>query len=209
MDEAPRQRNSRCKSSLGCLYFTKLLLGASMGYLDALTFYHFRTARDGRKIYLPMSFRGRGYIVGSEQDFQRLQSQIKTGTLVSLFLIIGVGLVSNLASYVVAALVIVFYTIWSRYRVRGMQPSEQRLERQSLKEGLAFQARAHSTRSLWFLEISSLVLVCGAIGMLFDHQDKRLVAWTGLALFGSGAVLFAYQLILRQREAPAPRTTVD
>jgi hypothetical protein len=181
-----------------------------MGYSDALTFYHFRTARDGRKIYFPMSFRGRGYIVGSEQDFQHLQSQIKTGTLASFFLIIGFGwLVSDLASYVVAALVIVFYTIWSRYRVRGMQPSGQRLERQSLKEVLALQARAHSARSLWFLEISSLVLVCGAIGMLFGHQDKKLVAWTGLVLFGSGAVLFAYQLILRQREAPEPRSTVD
>jgi hypothetical protein len=146
-----------------------LLARADVGYLDALTVYYFKTARDGRRVYFPMSFRGRGYVMSSEQDFQRLQSQIKTGPLVSLVLIFGFSLlVSHLASYVVAGLLVGFYTIWSRYRIRGMQPSEEGLERLPLKERLAFQAQAHSSRSLWFLEISSLVFVCGAILMLFE-----------------------------------------
>jgi hypothetical protein len=181
-----------------------------MGYLDALTVYYFKTARDGRRVYFPMSFRGRGYVISSEQDFQRLQSQLKTGTLVSLVLIFGFSfLVSHLASYVVAGLLVGFYTIWSRYRIRGMQPSEEGLERLSLKERLAFQAQAHSARSLWFLEISSLVFVCGAILMLFVDPDKKLVAWTARVFCGSGAALFGYQLVLRQPETPEPRSAVE
>jgi hypothetical protein len=180
-----------------------------MGYLDALTVYYFKTDRDERRVYSPMTFRGRGYVIGSERDFQRLHRQLKTGTLAALVLIIGCGLVSTLASYVAAALILVFYAIWSRYRIRGMQPSEERLERLSLKERLALQACAHSARSLWFLEISSLVFVCGSILMFFVDPDKKLVASAWLMFCGSGAVLFGYQLMLRQRETPEPRSAVE
>jgi hypothetical protein len=62
--------------------------------------------------------------------------------------------------------------------------------------------------SLWLLEIASLVMLGGGIWMLFGAPEKRLVAFAGIVLFGTGAVLFAIQLLRRYRP-PAVDALID
>jgi hypothetical protein len=167
-----------------------------MGYVDALTSRSFKTARDGRRLFFPWGVAGRGYVIGSEQDFKRLQRQVKLCLAGLLVLIVGSDLlVSYLASFVISGLFIVFYAIWAGRLTRRMQPSEEGL---SLNESMASQGRAHSAVSLWLLEIGSLALVGGGVFMFAVDPDNRLVASASIAFFGLGAVLFAFQLFQRR-----------
>jgi hypothetical protein len=146
---------------------------ADMGYFDALASPYFRTARDGRRLFFPPSIPGRGYVIGSEQAFERLQRQVKRYAAGSLVLIFGSGLfVSYLASFVIAALLVPVSIIGARYLTRGMQPSEEKPEKLSWYESFASQARAHSAESLWWLEICSLAFVCGGIFVFVVNPEE-------------------------------------
>jgi hypothetical protein len=83
---------------------------------------------------------GRGYAIPSDQDYKRLQRQVKAYTIVSLVLIIGAVALQIYFGLVIAALLIVFYMIWTRYLLRGLQPSDERL---SLQESYDFSG-AHA-----------------------------------------------------------------
>jgi hypothetical protein len=167
-------------------------------YFDALASSSFKTAQDGRRLFFPWGPLGPGYVIGSEQDFIRLEGQIKMFLMVSLVVIIGLGvLASYLQSSVVVALLIGFYAVWARDLTRRLQRSDERLSRE---ESWAAQVRAHSARSLWWLEIASLAMTGGGIWMFFVEPEKQLVAVAGIVFFGIGAVTFAIQLVQRNRE---------
>ena len=168
-----------------------------MGYFDALSSASFKTSHDGRRLFFPWGVLGRGYVIEYEQDAKRIEQEIKIFMIVALILIIGFGEVgSYLQSFVVAALLTGVYTVRAWYLIRRLQRSDERL---SLKESTASQARAHGVLSLWLLEIASLVMLGGGIWMLLGAPEKRLVAFAGIVLFGTGAVLFAIQLLQRYR----------
>src|SRR3954464_5190392 len=124
-----------------------------MGYFDALTSGYFKTAPDGRKLFFPWGVLGRGYTIGSEQDFKRLRRQVKAYTIVSLVLIVGVtALQAYVGAVVIGALLIAFYLGWMRYLLHGLHPSDERL---SLQDSMTSQARAHSATGLWLLQIGA------------------------------------------------------
>jgi hypothetical protein len=171
---------------------------SNVGYFDALASSSFKIAQDGRRLFFPCGVLGRGYVIDSEQDFKRLERQIKIFMMASLILIIGFGtLGSYLQSLIIVALLMGFYAIWAWHLTRRLQRSDERL---SLKESTASQARAHSAVSLWLLEIGSLALVGGGILMFFVDPESRLVAFACIVFFGSCAALFAIQLVQRNRE---------
>jgi hypothetical protein len=60
-----------------------------MGYFDFLTSSYFKAGRDGRKQFFPWGILGDGYTIASEQDYLRLQQQIKIYMIVSLVPVIG------------------------------------------------------------------------------------------------------------------------
>jgi len=60
-----------------------------MGYFDGLTSGYFKTARDGRRLFFPWGVWGRGYVVGSELDYERLRGQIKIFVIAGMALMLG------------------------------------------------------------------------------------------------------------------------
>jgi hypothetical protein len=140
-----------------------------MGYLDAVTSGYFKTTQDGSKLFFPWGVSGRGYVVASEQHFERLQRQFKFFWALSFVLIIGSSsLPPHWGAFAIGALVIVYYAIWMQFLLRRLRPSQERL---SLKESMAAVARAHSDRSLWLSVIGALAFV-GA-GILPSHFRSR------------------------------------
>jgi hypothetical protein len=194
-----------------------------MRYLDDFTnLVYFKNGQDGRKVFFPWSVRGRGYTIGSEQDFQQLHRQIKIYLAVCLVLMLGPVLVlahlPNLGflSFVSAAFLLVgylavvgaflhvFYALWVRYPLRRMRPSEERLSRQDVIS----RARAISaiedktfpgTGWLWLMEIVALVFVCLGIFILLVGTGDKLVALAVIVLFGLAAVGVALRLLVRRR----------
>jgi hypothetical protein len=170
-----------------------------MGYFDALTSSYFKTTQDGRKLFFPWGVMGRGYVFASEQDYQRLQRQVKAYTVVLLVLIIGAGaLQAYVGAVVIGAFLIAFYVAWTQYLLHGMEPSDERL---SLQESMASQARAHSPASLWILEIVALAFVgCGILIIVIDPENW-LLALGSIVFFGFCAAVTTRMLVLRRRAA--------
>jgi hypothetical protein len=171
-----------------------------MGYFDALTSGAFKTARDGRRLFFPWGAFGRGYIIPTEQDYERLRRQIKVYMIVTLVLVIGA---SALQTYVVAgiitALLIVFYLAWAGYLLRGLPPSDETM---SMEESMTTQAVTHSAAFLWAGAIGSCVFVAAGILMLVFEPDQWLIALASTVFFGLCAVVIVRMLILRSRRVP-------
>ena len=170
-----------------------------MGYFDGLTEGQFKIAEDGRRLFFPRGFWGRGYVVNSESEFQRLRRRMKIYQAVALVLIIAAVVPRQYNPYLVIAvalLVIVFYLVWSRSLVARLQPAEDRLR---WRETSAAQARAFGPFALWFLEIVALAFVAVGIALLLTDPTSRLLAIGTIAFFGLCAASGAYLLVLRGR----------
>ena len=171
-----------------------------MGYLDGLTEGQFKIAEDGRRLFFPRGLWGRGYVVNSESEFQRLRRQMKIYQVVSIVLIIAAVMPRQYNPYLVIAvtlLVIVFYLVWSRSLVTRLQPAEDRLR---FQETAAAQARAFGPFVLWFLEIISLGFVAIGIAIWLTDPTGGLLAIVTIAFFALCAASGAYLLFLRERK---------
>jgi Ca2+/Na+ antiporter len=171
-----------------------------MGYFDALTSSAFKTGKDGGRLFFPWGVLGRGYVLASERDYERLQRQIKAYMIVTLVLIVGtVVLQAYLWSVIAVALLIAVYVIWVMYLLRGLQPSDERL---SLEESMTSQAVRHNATVLWLMQIGSLIFVAAGILMLVLEPGNWLIALASTVFFGLCAAVFARMLFLRSRQVP-------
>jgi len=167
-----------------------------MGYFDALTSSAFKTTPDGRRLFFPYGVLGGGYLLASEQDYWRLQRQVKIYMIVTLVLIIGASATGNYVwAGIIAAVLIAVYVVWTSFATRGLAPSDERL---SLTESMTTQARTHNVGVLWALEIVSLLFVAGGIFILMVDPASRLLALVGIGFFGMCAIAFARMLMLRR-----------
>jgi hypothetical protein len=149
---------------------------------------------------------GDGYTIASEQDYLRLHKQIKIYMVVSLVLVIGAAsLKGDLVGLLIATLVIGFYSVWTRFLLRRLQQSDERL---SLRESSTSRARLLGPVALWLLEIIALAFVGGAVFVLIVDPGKWFVALIGIVLFGLAAAKVAYMLFL-QRRATATGASAD
>lgn len=168
-----------------------------MGYFDALASSSFKTGEDGRKLFFPWGVFGGGYVIGSEQDYERLRRQVKSYMIVSMVMIIGFGAFGG-PLFSISSLIplLGFYLIWMIYLLPRLRPSNETL---SLQESMSSQARTHNKVVLWVLEIGSLAFVATGIAMLIFDPGSRLVALASIAFFGLCAAKATHLLVLRHR----------
>jgi hypothetical protein len=174
--------------------------GVQMGYFDTRIGVYFKTAKDGRKLFFPWLYWGRGYIVPSEPDCERLRRQLGTYKSVSLVLVILVSATQNYTTAMaLAVLTLAFYAVWTKYLVTGLETTDEKM---SLKEASTSQARNYSAFTLWSLEIAALAFVISGIAVLVADTNERLIAILAIVFFGLCAVRFAHLLVLRKRSIP-------
>ena len=136
-----------------------------MGYFDALLGgLSFKTASDGSRLFLPWAPWGRGYVIASERDYQRLRRQIKIYLTVFYVFIfgaiwlptdfIGAGN-TNVALAVITVALIGFYEVWAWSLCRHLRPSNEMLS------GRSVSTQAHASAALLWL--MTLVFVFGAL----------------------------------------------
>jgi Ca2+/Na+ antiporter len=170
-----------------------------MGYFDAWTSSCFKTTQDGRKLFFPWGVWGRGYVVASEQDYERLRRQVKAYMVVAVVpIIVTAALQAYVGALVIVVLLVAFYLVWMRFLLRGLRPSDERL---SVQDSMTAQARAHSAAGLWFLEIGALAF--GGLGVMIIVIDPGnwLIALGSIIFFGFCAAIGARMLVLRRRAA--------
>jgi len=168
-----------------------------MGYFDALSGANFKTGQDGSKLFFPWGILGRGYAIASDEDYRRLQQQIKIYMIVSLVLIMASGsAASSWSSFLVAIPLIGFYLVWMRYVLRRLKRSNEKL---TLRETANFQAQAHNAVILWLLGLLSAAFVVVSIIMLIVDPRNWLLAISSIFFFGLCAAKIIWMLVLRRR----------
>jgi hypothetical protein len=173
-----------------------------MGYYDGLVSVYFKNAQDGRMLYFPWLYLGRGYVIPSVSDYDRLQRQLRTYKSISLALITAAVIVLQhyvTALFVVSALAVGAYAVFTRHLVDGLERTDEKLY---LRECLASEARTFGTSTLWLLEMGALAFVISGIVILVVDTSKWLPALGTILFFGLGAAQFAYLLVLRSRGTP-------
>jgi hypothetical protein len=167
-------------------------------YFDALASMYFKTAQDGRHLFCPWGYWGTCYILPSDQEYERRRRQLRNYTIVTMALAaIMIGAFQSFIPFVIfIAVLIVFYLVWVRFLVRGLQASTERL---TLQEATTTQAVTHSAAMLWLLEISSLALVAAGVAMFIFEPDEKLMVLAATAFFALCAAFVAYMLVLRSR----------
>ena len=172
--------------------------GADMGYFDALTSSCFKRASDERWLFFPYGILGQGYIIDSEQAYETLRRRIKAFTVTGLVLVIGgaLALQRYAGAFFIAALYAAFYVVWTRFLLRGLQQSDEKL---SLEESMTSQAITHSAVCLWLLEIGALAFVGLGILMLIADSRNWLMVLAPTIFFGICAAFIARMLVLRRR----------
>jgi len=173
-----------------------------MGYFDGLTSGSFKTAHDGKKLFFPWGYLGRGYVLASDEDAERMRRQLKAYYVVTLVAIVATsGSRAFVLSAAVAGLAIVCYAIWVRRQLAGLQPASEAM---SFGESAQAQARAYGSRRLWLLEASSLLFVAIGVFIYVAEPANRPMALLTLIFFGCCAAVIGYLLVIRGRSSAAP-----
>jgi len=102
----------------------------------------FKTTQDGGWLFFPWGLRGSGYVIASEQDYERLRRQIKVSTIVTFvftllltsgaaFLFsrsaIATGIITGIGSF----LYHIPYSVWMRYLLPRLKVTVDEMPRQS------------------------------------------------------------------------------
>jgi hypothetical protein len=168
-----------------------------MTFFDAMGDRHFKSGQDERILFFPWGRLGRGYAVGSHQEYERIRHRL--GALKTIWLLLIV--VTQFWSYGLAVIAIdlgvALYAAWVVYRVHGLNPSNERLpvtRSTPVNRGfvLAF---------LWLAEVTVIASFGLYIFILVVKPDNRLVTVAVLAFFALCAVAVARLLILWRRDS--------
>jgi len=168
----------------------------------------FFTTQDGRRLFFPWYSRGSGYVIASEQDYERLRRQVKVYEIVTA---IAAGLLALAASflfsksYIVDIIIAVIasylytvpYSVWMRHLLPRLKVTDEKPPRQTLSAWL----KALKPIGPWTVpqpsvtpvsgggevsamppkEIHSPVLERAKHGALID-RCARIVFWTALSV---------------------------
>jgi hypothetical protein len=161
---------------------------------------YFKTASNGQKLFFPWSHWGRGYVLASDHDYERLRRQVARFQQLGVLMGGALSPLSWIAMVCVLALVLVSYLVWTRHAAGGLEPANERL---SLREAYGSAAVSLGAFTLWMLEILSLF--CPSICILVvvrKHSSFGVEDWSivlpGTGLAAGGAAIFAYMLGLRR-----------
>ena len=158
---------------------------------------YFKTAADGGKLFFPWGVLGKGYVIGSDANYERIRGMRKIFLGISVVLIVAVLVIQRrdpFALYAVAAGYIAAYAMWTRFAVAGLLPAQERL---TMREVIGSHPKAYSPFLLWPLEIGALLFVIGGIVVLMKDPSHWSSELGGIVFFGLCAVSFAYMLVLR------------
>lgn len=81
----------------------------------------FQRTPDGRRVFFPWRGWGSAYIIESERDFSRLRAQVGLFRPMWILPIATYALKGLVPSLIVLAGVMIFYWVWMRYALHGLQ----------------------------------------------------------------------------------------
>jgi hypothetical protein len=192
-----------------------------MGYFDALTSAAFKTKADGQKLFYPYGYLGRGYLIPSETEFERLRGSYKKIWIITFILamltVVVISILSSTADSSILVLAISFitlllsafliafligYVIWARVQCRGLQRSTEKLK---YSEALSNETHHLSSKLLWFFEVVSIIFVMYGLLLLIADPSQWVLAVILITFFATIAVVYARMIRSKRQQQLKPK----
>jgi hypothetical protein len=173
-----------------------------MGYQSGLDALYFKSVSNGQKLFFPWGYWGRGYVVASDHDFERLRRQLRASqrfcTLLAVVLLPVVMIQQNwiLAFCCFVAFLFAFAAVWTRHLVAGLERTNERL---SPQECWTYLAIRYGAFRLWAAEMIALVFIGTCIMLLVSGSGELPMVLLMILFSGLGAGISGYLLVLRRR----------
>ena len=170
-----------------------------MGFFDAFADCSFKKV-DDRWLYFPWGVLGRGYVIPSEGRYEEIHRRVKRHFQISILLppLIGVVLRWSIWGLVlVIGLVSLWYLTKIRPLARGLAASTERI---TIGESTRTVARGLPAPLLWLIEFGFLILVAAGIAAVIADTERWLLVAPLVVLFGAGAAVYGYMIVVRRRE---------
>jgi hypothetical protein len=170
-----------------------------MGYFDALTSAAFKTAADGRRLFYPYGILGRGYILPSDTEYEKLQRSYKTVVVIGFVIIISAVFLFSIPLLMLPLLVgfIIGYMLWARARCRNLEQASEKL---TYGEALKNETIHLSLGLLWFFEVLSILLILWGVVILIAEPSQWLLAVGLIVLFTVIAIVYARMIRTKKRQ---------
>jgi hypothetical protein len=171
-----------------------------MGYFDSIANSAFKTKDDGQRLFYPWGTISHGYVIPSEEEYEKLLRDYKYVSLIAILIgIVAIIYLQNFLSIIAFMVVfIVAYMLWVRIRCRNLTPS---LDKLTVGQSTSGQPRAFNTILLWVLDLASLAFVVLGVVILVINPGNWLIALGTILFFGVCAVVLSRMIIIKQRGA--------
>ncbi len=177
-----------------------------MAFFDKLSTLWFKTDSQGRELYFPDGFFGKGYILPDPMTKEKALKFHKRYSVIGFVagLFVGMVLVSyDPLSYIKIPVVIGFLGLfiaiftWGKRKITAnLEISEERL---TFKENLADFVSGVHVFWLWLLVIVSLLFIGLSILLFLNEPEKPWILLYGLIPFGPCAILFLYAIYIKKK----------
>ncbi|MCB1682095.1 MAG: hypothetical protein H6858_09520 [Rhodospirillales bacterium] len=140
-----------------------------MGYFDGLVSGIFKKDVAGNSVFYPWGIMGRGYVIRSAAEEERLRRSVKRMYIIMLPVVVGVQI--SFGPWPNVAIVLLFmvgFTLWTWRVTEGMERSTEKL---GVGEAYRNSAKSHNLPTLIILEIISLLFVVAGAWMVLDGHD--------------------------------------
>ncbi len=165
-----------------------------MGYFDALAAGVIKTDPEGKLLFYPWGFLGRGYVLPDESKKQKVRKFLNLWYKVSLLAIIGIGAGLGWAfTVVLLPFVFSWYYFKTSQLLRGLSTTSTRL---TLRESYTSSAKSHTTASLGFLLALSILFVLAGLWVLLFKKEEWIIGLTSILFFGLCAFAIGYMIKL-------------
>jgi hypothetical protein len=175
-----------------------------MGYQSGSDAPYFKSASNGQKLFFPSGYWGRGYVLASDHDYERLRRELRRSQLFFTLLTVVLMPVAMIQQHWIMAcccfvtLFIALSTARTRHLVAGLERSNERL---SPQEYWTYLAVRHGAFRLWAVELIALVFMGTCILLLVSGRSEWPMVLLIIIFSGLGAGISGYLLVLRRRAA--------
>ena len=150
----------------------------------------FKTTKDGKRIYFPSGVLGKGYIVESDEIYEKLLSHHKRWMYGAL--IIGILAISKSLVAIVLGLVtyITAHQFFTKKAIKGLEVSTERLTFSEVRENTKEYRKPSKFTLYFFIVLGMVLLVFG--GLLLVSAPETF--WFGFGFALPGTVLIYFSL---------------
>ena len=133
-----------------------------MGFFDALSSGYFKTGADGHHLFFPYGAVGRGYVLRSQDEYERLRGKVNKWTMATPGcggLTVPVPWIVLVLSVLVTLPFMLLYAAWARSVTRDL---ERTAERMTWSESRAAYTHKHIVW-LWLLQNLAALGIAGCV----------------------------------------------